>query len=306
MHPAKSVIVFTTLSGLGFGFMFFLGLGFGPADALVGPIACLFAMAAAGAGLVASTFHLGNPQRALKAFTQVGSSWLSREGVVSVILMGAFFLYAVLWFANGERNAILGLISAALAALAVICTAMIYAQLKTVPRWSNFFTVPMFLGFAGAGGVIATAIATRAAGEETPIGLGVALLLASGAAYAYRRFAQAVTLEGAGHSPESATQLGDLGRVRLLEKPHSAPNYLMKEMVFSVGRKHAEKLSMIFVIFGLFAPIFIYIFMREAAPGLAIPGLLLALLLHFGGALASRWLFFAEAEHVVGLYYGRR
>jgi len=31
----------------------------------------------------------------------------------------------------------------------------------------------------------------------------------------------------------------------------------------------------------------------------------LALILHLGGAFASRWLFFAEAEHVVGLYYQR-
>jgi len=27
---------------------------------------------------------------------------------------------------------------------------------------------------------------------------------------------------------------------------------------------------------------------------------------HIAGVLASRWLFFAEAEHVVGLYYGKR
>jgi DMSO reductase anchor subunit len=32
----------------------------------------------------------------------------------------------------------------------------------------------------------------------------------------------------------------------------------------------------------------------------------LAVLLHLAGMLAARWLFFAEAEHVVGLYYGRR
>ena len=32
----------------------------------------------------------------------------------------------------------------------------------------------------------------------------------------------------------------------------------------------------------------------------------LAALSHLIGVLASRWLFFAEAEHVVGLYYGKR
>jgi DMSO reductase anchor subunit len=28
--------------------------------------------------------------------------------------------------------------------------------------------------------------------------------------------------------------------------------------------------------------------------------------LHLIGAFAARWLFFAQAEHVVGLYYGKR
>jgi sulfite dehydrogenase (quinone) subunit SoeC len=32
----------------------------------------------------------------------------------------------------------------------------------------------------------------------------------------------------------------------------------------------------------------------------------LAVLSHLAGVLATRWLFFAEAEHVVGLYYGKR
>ena len=52
--------------------------------------------------------------------------------------------------------------------------------------------------------------------------------------------------------------------------------------------------------------------------GVALPGFflllapdsltaqLIALVSHLTGALAARWLFFAEAEHVVGLYYGRR
>lgn len=34
--------------------------------------------------------------------------------------------------------------------------------------------------------------------------------------------------------------------------------------------------------------------------------LVLAGVLHLAGAMAARWLFFAEAEHVVGLYYGAR
>jgi DMSO reductase anchor subunit len=32
----------------------------------------------------------------------------------------------------------------------------------------------------------------------------------------------------------------------------------------------------------------------------------LAVICHALGTFAQRWLFFAEAEHVVGLYYGKR
>ena len=305
MHPAASVIVFTTLSGLGFGLMIMLGLGFGPSDPVVGPLAGLAALGMAGVGLMASTFHLGNPQRFLKALTQWRSSWLSREGCVSVVLMTLFFAYVVLWWWNGAPNAFLGLWSAILAALAVFCTAMIYAQLKTVPRWSTPWTVPMFLGYALAGGLICVMLARAVAGDATPVAYTFALLIASAAMYMYRRMAMAVTLASAGSSPETATGLGHLGTVRLLEPPHSSPNYLMKEMVHKIGRKHAEKLALISVILGIFVPLFLVIVAREPS-AFQIFALLTALVLHYGGALASRWLFFAEAEHVVGLYYGQR
>ncbi len=310
MHPANSVIVFTTTSGLGFGMMVWLGLGLGPADATAGPITAFLALCFAGVGLVASTFHLGNPQRAIKAFSQWRSSWLSREGVVSVILMILFFVFTVLWW-MGDRNTLLGVICAALAVLAIVCTAMIYGQLKTVPRWNSIWTVPMFLSFAGAGGALATSAAAAMAGEVIDVSMGMALLAFSALIYIYRGSTQEATLAAAGHSPESATQLGKIGKVRLLESPHSSPNYLMKEMVFHVGRKHAEKLALFATILGLFAPLFLFVIFREAGgfglpAALQAPGLILALILHFAGALTSRWLFFAEAEHVVGLYYGRR
>lgn len=305
MHPAPSVIVFTTLSGLGFGLMFMLGLGFGPSDPVVGPLAGLVALAMASGGLMASTFHLGNPQRFLKAFSQWRSSWLSREGCVSVVLLTLFFAYVVLWYFSGAPQVIMGLLSSALAVLAIYCTAMIYAQLKTVPRWSCPWTVPMFLGFAVAGGLIAAALARAIAGEAVPIGYGFALIVSSAAMFAYRRMSASITLASAGSSPETATGLGNLGKVRLLEPPHSSPNYLMKEMVHHIGRKHAEKLSLIAVIVGIFAPLFLVVLFRTPS-AMQISALFLALALHYGGALASRWLFFAEAEHVVGLYYGQR
>ncbi len=66
----------------------------------------------------------------------------------------------------------------------------------------------------------------------------VALLLK----LAYWRFID--THPGAS-TAESATGLGFLGKVRLLEAPHTSENYLLKEMGFRIARKHAQKLRVI-------------------------------------------------------------
>ena len=79
MHPAASVIIFTSLSGLGFGLLVFLGLGIIIPTGFMAFIIFTLAYVLAVGGLMASTFHLGRPERALKAFTQWKSSWLSRE-----------------------------------------------------------------------------------------------------------------------------------------------------------------------------------------------------------------------------------
>ena len=67
MHPAYSIIFFTTSSGLGYGLAAMLGLGLlDPSSAWV-KFAHLLALALIAGGLLSSTFHLGNPQRAWRA-----------------------------------------------------------------------------------------------------------------------------------------------------------------------------------------------------------------------------------------------
>ena len=70
MHPAPSVIIFTILSGLGFGLFVFLGLGFPMVKGLAAFYLFFLAYGFSILGLLSSTFHLGNPQRFLKAFSQ--------------------------------------------------------------------------------------------------------------------------------------------------------------------------------------------------------------------------------------------
>ncbi len=105
----------------------------------------------------------------------------------------------------------------------------------------------------------------------------------------------------AGHTIETATGLGFLGKVRQLESPHSGSNYLLKEMVFVIGRKHAMKLRTISII--LFGVVPLALLVLAPFWVFSIP---LAAISHIIGLFASRWLFFAEAEHVVGLYYDKR
>ena len=246
MHPAPSIIVFTTLSGLGYGLAAVLGLGLLDPAALATKLAYLLAFALIAGGLVSSTLHLGNPQRAWRALTQWRSSWLSREGVLAILTFAPLSVAAIAALWSGRHIALVGLIGTALAMVTVYCTAMIYASLKSVQAWHTPLTAACYLLFSASGGLVAGAAFAAAGGSD---GLGLILLLALVALAAawvaklswWRRLAELKPLS----TPESATGLGFIGRVRLLERPHVNENYLTSEMGFRVARKHAQKLARI-------------------------------------------------------------
>ncbi len=290
MHPAPSVILFTVLSGAGFGLLTFLGLGYPAVTGL--PAFGLFAVAygLAVGGLISSTFHLGRPERALKAFSQWRTSWLSREGWLAVLALVVTGVYAlgVIFFDTRLRAA--GIAGAALSLATVFATAMIYGQLRTVPRWNSPLTPAYFLSVSVAGGALLSG--------QTHIAVGVLALSGGVQVVAWMlgdgRFA------GRGHSMATATGL-EGGAVRLFEPPHTGANYLLKEFVHVIGRRHARKLRIIAVLGMSVLPALLLL---AAPPGPLV--ILVATVLHLGGVAVSRWLFFAEAEHVVGLYYGKR
>ncbi len=306
MHPAPSLIVFTVLSGAGFGMIASLGFGLGRTDGWEPWLAGLLALALSAGGLLASTRHLGNPQRALKAFSQWRSSWLSREAVAATATLVLFALYLIGWLLFGARTYWLGFLTAFGAIFTVICTAMIYAQLKTVPRWSKPPTPVLFLAFAASGGFLGLSAIENMLGYPPTIVVwkaAMALIAAALAAQLWGAQAAEVGRDADGSTPETATGLGAQGTVRQLEPPHSAPNYLLKEMVFEVGRRRAKALRWVAVGAGLLLP-FALTLGADFLPGRF--WMLPAFAAHLVGVAAHRWLFFAEAEHVVGLYYGRR
>lgn len=290
MHPAPSVILFTTLSGLGFGLLFFLGLGYPGSTGWVAFVFFALAYLLAVGGLLASTFHLGHPERAIQAFTQWRSSWLSREAwcaVLALIIMGLVGLGRVFFDAHW---ALLGWIGAAFCLATVLTTSMIYTQLKTVPRWNTVITPILFLAYASTGGALL-------AGQVELARILLALTAAVQLAWWIRG---ENALARSDTSLATATGLGSIGAPRAFEPPHTGTNYLTREMVFVVGRSHAKLLRLVAVLLAFAVPIFVLTlpFSHVLAA--------LAIISHIAGVLVSRWLFFAEAEHVVGLYYGQR
>src|SRR5688500_16147430 len=101
MHPAVSVILFTSASGGGYFMLALLGLfGWGGTvnpDPLSGWVAFIWSLGMIAGGLLSSTLHLGRPERAWRAFSQWRTSWLSREGVLSVFTFLPAGMYAIGW-----------------------------------------------------------------------------------------------------------------------------------------------------------------------------------------------------------------
>ena len=144
MHPALSIVFFTTASGAGFALLLLLGSACRSACCRPAPDSALprsrsRSLLAAG-GLSSSAFHLGRPERAWRAFSQWRSSWLSREGVFSFLTFLPAAVFGIGWVFFGATGGLVGLcgiLAAGLAAATIYCTGMIYASLKPIHQWHN-------------------------------------------------------------------------------------------------------------------------------------------------------------------------
>jgi DMSO reductase anchor subunit len=291
MHPAASVIIFTTLSGAGFGMLAWLGIDPTPATGWVAFGFYFIAFALAVGGLISSTFHLGHPERAWRAFTQWRTSWLSREGVCAVAALSLMGLYAAGLIFLDRAYPLLGWLGALLSLGTVYTTSMIYGQLATIPRWNTPLTSALYLSLSIAGGALLTG----------RVQVALVLLILAGLVQIIWWKKGDTAFVDRGSNLGTATGLGARGEVRSLAHPHTSPNYLMREFIHVVGRKHAQKLRVIALTFMAIVPaLLLAVFPVSHFVALA------AVLSHLAGVATSRWLFFAEAEHTVGIYYGMR
>ena len=318
MHPALSVIFFTTLSGAGYGLLVWLGISvmllqargsMAPQLASMQLIATATGVVLVTVGLLCSLGHLGKPQRAWRAMSQWRTSWLSREGVLALLTYLPTLAMAVLLWRGVKTPdaaallALVGMATTLLSLATIACTAMIYASLKPIPAWTHPLVLPGYLLFALLGGAALLFVLMLwrlpAGGAETGLFniLAVLGVLAAVLKLIYWRETDRDRL------PSRGAAVGLPGReVEVFERPHTEANYITREMAFVVAREHALKLRWLAV--SLFAGVPLLAALAIAASpkstALLLPLTVLAVL---AGTFVERWLFFAQAKHIVSQYY---
>ena len=289
MHPAPSIILFTVLSGFGFGLTSIVGLlqflnQISMVDIIIFSSMGLFFSTI---GLISSFFHLANKKNAIKSMSQWQTSWLSREAISSIFCL-SIVVGNIGWiFVQNMYISEVGIILFLLSLITVFTTSMIYAQLKTVPSWNNMLTPTLFIFAALAGGSI---LITDHA--SLVLLLIFAVLQVLFWYIADRSFIDIETTVG------TALGFSKNEDIRAFDAAHTNRNYLLNEMVYKVARKHAVKIRYI----SFFAAFVLPMSLILIFPGnFSVSVLIIAL--HLVGIYFSRWLFFAEAKHSVSFYY---
>lgn len=314
MHPAASVILFTTASGVGYGILVLAPLlvsyGVLPNDnRWLGASLMLPALGLVTIGLLSSTFHLGHPERAWRAISQWKSSWLSREGIMAIISYAPALAYSYAWIVLGRVDGpwVWAGFATVLTALATLfTTGMIYRSLKPIPAWATDWTVAGYLSLGLLTGLAVLVAVATGFGLHPVRFQTLAIILVLAAAIAKNGYWSRLHKAWEVHAQNTGAAVASPGNtVRSVEWPHTEANYVLKEMGYRVARKHADSLRKIARNLLLVVPAAVLCVMPSILPlpyliWIIIPGALLTL----AGVVIERWLFFAEAKHVVTLYYG--
>jgi DMSO reductase anchor subunit len=308
MHPAFSVILLTTLIGVGQGlFLALFGVEAGAAldwvdapDARFYALGSFIAVAFLAAGLVASFFHLGRPERAWRAASMWRTSWLSREVIVLPAFMALVFAYGFAHASAADDTLIIGAAGVVLCAALFVCTAMIYACIRFLQEWATPLTLFNFvlLGLA-SGFTFASAYAAFTAPD-------LALTLARWAiGFTVAGFCNriATLVRNARIKPRSSLQTAiGIKHPKIAQTSQGFMGGSFNTREFFHGRAAAvvRAVKWGFIAAAFAAPAALLgIALVAAAPGLVVA----AFLVQYAGLIAERWFFFAQARHPQNLYY---
>jgi DMSO reductase anchor subunit len=322
MHPAFSVIFLTTLIGAAQGL--FLALFTGQVYAaveLIDPqsdsfyaIGSAMSLLLLIAGLGASFFHLGRPERAWRAAARWRTSWLSREVIVLPMMMGLVFFYGLAhwlgwtepFFVVGDGTLpidltmIVGVLGTLTAFALFVCTAMIYASVKFLEEWHSPYTVANFTFLGLASGFMLCAAYSAYIGNHligfygTWAVIFTVLGLASRAASLLRN----ATLK---HKSTLETAIGIRHRtIEQKSQGFTAGSFNTREFFHHQSLDTLKLVRLTFLVLVFPVPILL-IGAAYAMQSTTLP--ILAVAVQYAGLIAERWYFFAEAKHPQNLYY---
>ena len=310
MHPSKSIIFFTVISGTGYGI--FIGLLFNILfEEIVYTIEyklflSLVSFLMIVTGLLSSTLHLGHPERAWRAFSQWKTSWLSREGLAAVITFIPMVLFYYFWIINIKGYILLLILTSIFSIITIFCTGQMYASLKTIPSWNNRLVTPIYI----LNGITVGSLFVYSLNFYFNYNLHlfekfiyIIIILNFVAKVIYWisvRKKSNTTIE---------TAIGiKSNNITFFEGPHTGKNYLTTEMINAIRKQNSNFLRITFCILSFITPLYMinqYSYL-VADPFILKISMIAVFILSFIGMIIERYLFFIQSKHVVGLYYGEK
>ncbi len=322
MHPAFSVIFLTTLIGLGQGLFLALATaqiysavevvpvqesqqfyGFGSAVALVLLIA----------GLIASFFHLGHPERAWRAAAMWRTSWLSREVIVLPVFMAFVACYGLLHWLGWDFTVvrinenlaipftmIVAVLGTVVCFILFLCTGMIYASIRFLQEWATPLTVINFILLGAASGfTLATVFAIFKAPELVYLFGGWAIILTFSAMVS--RIASLIRNR---HLKPLSTPKSAIGirhaKIRQTAQGAMGGSFNTREYFHGKTAATVKAVKWMFLLLVFVLPLVcvpLGLFLHKGELFIA------AIVSQYLGLLAERWFFFAQANHPQNIYY---
>lgn len=306
MHPAFSILFFTTLAGTAQGLIVLLAVAM-LAGVVMAPGFVLMALGLAGvllvAGLAASFLHLGRKAQAWRAVLMWRTSWMSRE----VIVLPAFIGLVGIWWLLLKTGSsvvqpwVMPVVLIVGALVLWYCTAMIYACLRFIEEWAHPLTVINFALIGLSSGLVLGCALAAMAGEATllraasPFALTFTLLA---------WFTRMLALKRNGAIKHKSTLQSATGiqSATLVQKSMgmSAGAFNTREFFHGATQALLKNVKTGFILLAFAVPSLLLLCGYSVQHGLPF---VLALAAQAPGLIAERWFFFAQAKHPQNLYY---
>ena len=314
MRPDLSLILLTVLAGVGQGLFTFLVIL--DSFALTGQLPVTFSYAAVilsiilpSIGMIASTFHLGNPQIGYKALKMWKSSWLTREIILLPMFLGFAVLYLYCLYADVPAPVrlmagYLGLLSSLGLYLS---SAMLYAAIRYIKEWANAFTVINFilLGLTSGGALCLALIQLTGLNAEISEPVTTVLIVLGGLSLVskFLAYRHNETLY-VSWNLKNALGIND-PNIKMTETGAAYDHYNTTEYHYPVSEQQNQAQQTIVLIAAFIVPIAIWAFGPMLNNPTLFSGLtLLAAVLMVGGLMLERKLFFTQGNHLQNIYYG--